>query len=199
MYDIQSSEFQLQRNSLFVTRLGHSKFEAMAAPNETYTPAFPPQTKPHISTGIPFPEACAHHIKDTFHASKVYIIISNSISKTSNFTSLQERLGDLVVGVRYGIKPHTPWDDVLEIVQDMREKEADIIVTLGAGSLTDGAKVISFVCKNRSHIIGTLSNLTLNTQILCGLDLLPAVICVLDLPAHNIIPPSFKENLCGIS
>jgi alcohol dehydrogenase class IV len=48
--------------------------------------------------------------------------------------------------VRKGIKPHTPWDDILEVVQDIREKQADIIVTLGAGSLTDGAKVISFVC-----------------------------------------------------
>ncbi|ESZ97416.1 hypothetical protein SBOR_2194 [Sclerotinia borealis F-4128] len=120
----------------------------MAAPNETYTPAFPPKSKPYISTGIPFPEACAHHIKNTFHASKIYIIVSNSISKTSNFSSLQQQLGDQVVGVRYGIKPHTPWDDILEIVHDMREKEADIIVTLGAGSLTDGAKVISFALAN---------------------------------------------------
>lgn len=118
----------------------------MAAPNETYIPAFPPKSKPYISTGIPFPEACAHHIKNTFHASKVYIIVSNSISKTSNFSSLQQLLSDQVVGVRYGIKPHTPWDDILEIVHDMRERSADIIVTLGAGSLTDGAKVITFVC-----------------------------------------------------
>lgn len=49
------------------------------------------------------------------------------------------------MGVRYGIKPHTPWTDVLEIVKDVDEKRADLIVTLGAGSLTDGAKVISFV------------------------------------------------------
>ncbi|KAA8574507.1 hypothetical protein MFRU_015g00640 [Monilinia fructicola] len=120
----------------------------MAAPKETYTQAFPSKSKPHISTGIPFPEACAHHIKNTFRSSKVYIIVSNSISKTSNFSSLNERLGNLVVGVRYGIKPHTPWDDILEIIHDMREKEADIIVTLGAGSLTDGAKLISFALAN---------------------------------------------------
>ncbi|KAI9643100.1 hypothetical protein NHQ30_008835 [Ciborinia camelliae] len=120
----------------------------MAAPNETYTPAFPPKSKPYISTGIPFPEACAHHIKNTFHASKVYIIVSNSISKTSNFSTLKQRLDDQVIGVRFGIKPHTPWDDILEIVHDIREKEADIIITLGAGSLTDGAKVVSQALAN---------------------------------------------------
>jgi alcohol dehydrogenase class IV len=118
----------------------------MAAQGETYRQAFPPKPKPHISTGIPFPQACAHHIKNTFHASKVYVIVSNSISKTQNYKSLQDALGDKIVGVRLGIKPHTPWDDVLEIVKDVKQKDADIIVTLGAGSLTDGAKVISFVC-----------------------------------------------------
>lgn len=117
----------------------------MAAPGETYQVAFPPKSKPHISTGLPFAAACAHHISNTYHASKVYIIVSNSISRTENLASLQEALGDKIVGVRKGIKPHTPWDDVLEIVKDVQEKGADVIVTLGAGSLTDGAKVISFV------------------------------------------------------
>ena len=115
------------------------------AAQEIYREAFPPKTTPHISTGLPFPQASAHNITNTFHASKVYVIVSNSISKTSNFKSLQDALGDKIVGVRYGIKPHTPWDDVIEIVKDVREKDADIIVTLGAGSLTDGAKVVSFV------------------------------------------------------
>lgn len=34
---------------------------------------------------------------------------------------------------------------MIEVVEDMKAKKADIIVTLGAGSLTDGAKVISWV------------------------------------------------------
>lgn len=117
----------------------------MAGHGETYSLAFPPKPKPHISTGLPFPQAAAHHISNTFKSSKVYVIVSNSISKTSYFKSLQDALGDKIVGVRKGIKPHTPWDDVLEIVLDIREKGAEVIVTLGAGSLTDGAKVISFV------------------------------------------------------
>jgi hypothetical protein len=80
----------------------------MAAKEETYSPAFPPAEKPHISYGLSFPEACAHHITNTFHASRVYVIVSNSISKTDNFTRLQDVLGDKIVGVRRGIKPHTP-------------------------------------------------------------------------------------------
>jgi alcohol dehydrogenase class IV len=125
-----------------------STYPKMAAQGENYRLAFPSVPKPHISTGLPFPAACAHHITNTYHASKVYVIVSNSISKTDNFKKLQEALGDKIVGVRKGIKPHTPWDDVLEIIHDVRSKGATIIVTLGAGSLTDGAKVISFVRNN---------------------------------------------------
>jgi len=117
----------------------------MAAKGETYRPAFPPSEKPHISTGLPFEQACAHHVTSTFHASRVYIIVSHSISKTNAFTRLEKALEGKVVGVRKGIKPHTPWDDIVSIVNDMREKDPDLIITLGAGSLTDGAKAIRFV------------------------------------------------------
>ncbi|RDW61041.1 iron-containing alcohol dehydrogenase-like protein [Coleophoma cylindrospora] len=132
----------------------------MAAEGEVYRLAFPPKTKPHISTGIAFPAATAYHVANTFHASKVYVIVSSSISKTDNFTVLQKALGDKIVGVRKGIKPHTPWDDVLDIIKDLKEKQADLIVTLGAGSLTDGAKVISFALANNATREDDLERLT---------------------------------------
>ncbi|CZT41291.1 related to aldehyde-alcohol dehydrogenase [Rhynchosporium secalis] len=131
----------------------------MAAPNETYRPAFPPNPKPYISIGLPFPEACAHHITHTFRASKVYIIVSNSISQTENFTRLKSALGEKIVGVRKGIKPHTPWDDIVEIVNDVRDKEANVIITLGAGSLTDGAKIVNFALANNISTLDDLSRL----------------------------------------
>ena len=141
----------------------------MAAQGESYRPAFPPKTKPHISTGIPFPAAAAHHITNTYHSSKVYIIVSNSISKTDNFTQLKKGLGDKIVGTRIGIKPHTPWDDLIEIINDIRQKGADAIITLGAGSLTDGAKVITFVrfhYSSRAPIYHHLHNLGFGKQCL---------------------------------
>lgn len=49
------------------------------------------------------------------------------------------------MGVRRGIRPHTPWEEVLEIVEEVRGRGVEVIVTLGAGSLTDGAKVVAFV------------------------------------------------------
>ncbi|KAK4222789.1 iron-containing alcohol dehydrogenase [Podospora fimiseda] len=100
--------------------------------------------KPWVSLGVPFAEACAHHASLTFRAKRVYLIISSSISKTPALRSLKAALGDNIVGIRYRIRQHVPWPDVLEVAVELRDLDADLIVTLGAGSLTDAAKVASF-------------------------------------------------------
>ncbi|TVY31448.1 Dehydrogenase [Lachnellula subtilissima] len=151
----------------------------MAAQGETYRPAFPSKTKPHISTGIPFPAAAAHHVTNTFHASKVYIIVSNSISKTDNFTQLKKVLGDKIVGTRYGIKPHSPWDDLVETTNDIQKTGADLIITLGAGSLTDGVKVITFALANNVSTIDDLAKLAVEAK---TPDLKPPQIPVINIP-----------------
>jgi len=120
----------------------------MTSSKETYKPAFstPP---PHISYGLPFHEACAHHVKQTFKADRPYIIASGSLSRnTDNVEKLKNALeatGALVAGIRKGMTPHTLWSEILEVVRDCREMNADLIVTLGAGSLTDAAKIVALV------------------------------------------------------
>ncbi|KAI0139112.1 Dehydroquinate synthase-like protein [Hypoxylon sp. NC0597] len=120
----------------------------MAAPGEFYFAAFPPRPKPYISHGLTFDKACAHHAENTFHASRIYVVVSRSISKTEAFTALQKALGDKIVGVRYGILPHTPWEDVFAITAELKEKSPDLIVTLGAGSISDGIKLAKFLAAN---------------------------------------------------
>ena len=76
---------------------------------ETYLAAFPPSKSPHpsphVSYGLPFPEACAKHIAETFHATQVYILASNSLSRNTNdlpklHTAIDGRLGEgTVVGI----------------------------------------------------------------------------------------------------
>lgn len=113
---------------------------------------------PDLSSGLRFYEACARHIKDTFHASKVYIVASKSLSSnTDNLDKLISAIGqDQVVGVRRGITPHTPWSEVLQITNECREAGADCVVTLGAGSITDGCKLVVLVCLviNHSYRVG---------------------------------------------
>jgi alcohol dehydrogenase class IV len=120
---------------------------------ETVRPAFADRPRPLLSYGIPFPAAAAHHVVDTFGASKIYIICSGSLARnTDALDRLTTALGpEKVVGRRIGMQSHTLWSEVLEIVHDARRVEADLLLTLGAGSLTDGAKVAALVIPPRHN------------------------------------------------
>ncbi len=125
------------------------------ASGETYVEAFPPGKTPHpspcISYNIPYAEACAKHIDETFHATRVYILVSGTLSdKTDDLPRLHyaidKRLGeDTVVGIKRGVKPHTYYSDILRIVKEAKDANANCLVTLGGGSLTDAAKVVALV------------------------------------------------------
>ena len=126
---------------------------------------------PHISFGLPFDQACAKHAEHTFKAKRSYIIAYGSLSRnTKTVERLQNALGDKVVGVRRGMTPHTLWSEILEVTKAAVDADADLLVTLGAGSLTDGAKIIATVgdidlCSTRQQRLGRII-VTLQLEIL---------------------------------
>lgn len=133
---------------------------------ETVRRAFADREEPKLSYGIPFPAAAARHVDETFHASRVYIICSGSLSRnTDALTRLKDALGDKVAGVRIGMKSHTLWSEVIEITNDARRVNADLLLTLGAGSLTDGAKIVSFVRPSEFVLFGIWIVLTMRLQL----------------------------------
>ena len=115
-------------------------------------PAFSDRSIPYIAYGSDFASLCATHIPSTLNASKAYIICSTSIAKNTNnlqrLTHALEHAGVSVVGTRTGFAPHTRWNQVLDCAKDASEKKPDVLITLGAGSLTDGCKVISWMLAN---------------------------------------------------
>ncbi|KAJ5958214.1 uncharacterized protein N7479_005364 [Penicillium vulpinum] len=116
---------------------------------EVCKPAFEHKQTPMLSYGLPFPEACAKHVGSTFKASRVLIIVSKSIAtNTSALGRLQNALGTLVVSIRVGISAHTPISECVDIINQVEDHEIDCIITLGAGSITDGAKLIRFALAN---------------------------------------------------
>jgi hypothetical protein len=92
--------------------------------SETFRRAFPERETPKVSYGIPFPAAAAQHVEINFQC----------------LTRLYYLLGFI------GMTPQTPWSEVLEITKDSRAANADLLITLGGGSLTDAAELVSFVC-----------------------------------------------------
>jgi len=114
---------------------------------ETLRPAFAGRALPRLSYGLPFPDAAARHVDETFHASRVFVICSASLARnTDSLQRLKDALGPgRVVGERVGMRSHTLWSEVVEVVHAAREVEADLLITLGAGSLTDAAKIVALV------------------------------------------------------
>jgi alcohol dehydrogenase class IV len=112
-------------------------------------PAFEDRPIPYLSFGNKYPSDCADHVENTVGASRVYIIASKSLAtNTDALERLQKTLGDKVVGTRIGMTPHTLWSEILDIVNTVRPLNVDCIVTLGAGSITDGSKIIAWALTN---------------------------------------------------
>lgn len=148
---------------------------------EIVRPAFAGRERPQLSYGIDFPTAAARHVTETFRASRVYVICSGSLARnTDALARLTAALGPKVVGQRIGMKPHTQWSEVLEIVTDARKVQADLLLTLGAGSLTDGAKLVSFALANNVNTAEELETLAEGEK--KRADIVPSTIPIISVP-----------------
>ncbi|CEN61044.1 hypothetical protein ASPCAL07712 [Aspergillus calidoustus] len=130
---------------------------------EIIRPGFADRPLPILSYGIPFPEAAARHIVNTFQARRVYVICSRSLAEK---TSILEELDRVfrtnsisMVGQRIGMKPHTLWSEVLDIAAEARTSEADVFLTIGGGTLTDGAKSVVLALANNARTFEDLHTL----------------------------------------
>jgi len=107
---------------------------------------------PHISYNLPFDKACLKHVEETFAAERVYVLASGSLCRNTKYVEqLRTALGSRVVGSREGMTPHTLWNEVLEVADDCRRLRADLIVTIGGGSLTDAAKIVTLVGEQKHN------------------------------------------------
>lgn len=107
----------------------------------------PSKAFPIITYGLPYDEACAKHLKDSLKCSKPFIIFSGSMSReTDAIQRLTKSIGkEHIAGTHNGMKPHTYYSEVLEIMEEIKSTGADCIITVGGGSLIDGAKGMAFV------------------------------------------------------
>ncbi|SCO90384.1 related to Fe-containing alcohol dehydrogenase [Fusarium oxysporum] len=127
---------------------------------ETTHPAFDNKPTPLISFGQPFQEICLKQVQYRFKSSRVFIIASRSLSKNTSYVEdLKSALGDRIADVHIGISPHTPILEIVDILAEVKPLNIDCIVTLGAGSITDGAKLVRFAIANDTWTeeeVGTL-------------------------------------------
>ncbi|KAK7510682.1 uncharacterized protein IWZ02DRAFT_472244 [Phyllosticta citriasiana] len=130
---------------------------------EIITLPFEGQSHPVASHGLSFEQACAKHVDQDFRASRVYILASGTLARTTYVTrKLQEALGDKVVGVQDGMTPHTLWSEYIEVTKVTKEANADLLITLGGESLIDAAKIVSLALANNATDFPSILNLTNN-------------------------------------
>ena len=86
---------------------------------------------------------------DRLGARRVFIIASRTLSRsTDEVDKLRRALGPRCADVFDAMGPHVPRADVIAATARARQVEADLIVTVGGGSPTDGAKAVALCLAN---------------------------------------------------
>jgi maleylacetate reductase len=82
-------------------------------------------------------------------AERVFLMVSGTLNRTTDeIDKLRRALGNKCAGTFDKMPPHTPRSAVIAAAEQAREAHADLIVTLGGGSITDGAKAVQLCLAN---------------------------------------------------
>jgi maleylacetate reductase len=96
--------------------------------------------------GQPAAPAIAELAKD---ARCVFLMVSGTLNReTDEIDKVRRALGNRCVGVFDKMLPHTPRSAVIAAAEQAREARADLIVTIGGGSITDAAKAVQLCLAN---------------------------------------------------
>ena len=82
-------------------------------------------------------------------AERVFLMVSGTLNRTTDeIAKVHRALGNRFAGLFDHMPPHTPRHAVIEAAEMAREASADLIVTVGGGSITDGAKAVQLCLAN---------------------------------------------------
>jgi maleylacetate reductase len=82
-------------------------------------------------------------------AERVFLMASGTLNRTTDeVAKVRRALGNRFAGLFDRMPPHTPRRAVIEAAAAVRDAGADLIVTIGGGSVTDGAKAVQLCLAN---------------------------------------------------
>jgi maleylacetate reductase len=98
--------------------------------------------------GTPLAEALEEETK-RLDSNAVYVLSSGTLNRQTDVIDTVRRvLGNRLVGVNAKIGAHTPRTDVVAAANEARAANADLILTVGGGSVTDAAKMVGLCLGN---------------------------------------------------
>jgi len=107
---------------------------------------YPPMDR--VIYGVPLAEALAEEVS-RIDARAVYVMASGTLNrKTDVIATVRRVLGNRLAGVCAKIGSHTPRIDVVAATNEARATKADLILTVGGGSVTDAAKMVGLCLGN---------------------------------------------------
>ena len=106
-----------------------------------------PQTQ-RIIYGTPYLEAIEQELS-TSGARRVFVLASGTLARqTQVVRALQDVLGVRCVGLFQDMPAHTPRTAVCQAAHAAKQARADLILTLGGGSITDAGKMVTLCMSN---------------------------------------------------
>ncbi|MCW5747177.1 MAG: iron-containing alcohol dehydrogenase [Alphaproteobacteria bacterium] len=98
--------------------------------------------------GRPAAEAIAEEAR-RLEANRVFLMVSGTLNRqTDEIDRVRRALGNRCVGTFDSMPPHTPRHAVIAAAEQARAAGADLIATVGGGSITDGAKAVQLCLAN---------------------------------------------------
>src|SRR5438876_10615458 len=95
-------------------------------------------------------------------AERVFLMVSGTLNRTTDeIAKVRRALGNRFAGQFDHMPPHTPRHAVIEAAEMAREAGADLIVTVGGGSITDGAKAVQLCLTNNVRSAEAIGGLRL--------------------------------------
>jgi maleylacetate reductase len=98
--------------------------------------------------GHPAAEAIVAQM-DRLGAARAFLMVSGTLNRqTGEIEKIRKALGTRCVATFDAMPPHTPREAVIAAAGQAEAADADLIVTVGGGSITDGAKAVQLCLAN---------------------------------------------------
>jgi len=109
-----------------------------------------------VHYGKPAAQSVAEVVK-AHGAERVFLMVSGTLNRqTDEVEKVCRALGNKCVGTFDKMPAHSPRSAVIAAAAQAREAKADLIVTLGGGSITDGAKAVQLCLANDVTTVAAL-------------------------------------------
>jgi maleylacetate reductase len=97
---------------------------------------------------------------DRLGATRAFLMVSGTLNReTDEIAKIRDSLGPRCAATFDAMPPHTPREAVIAAAEQARAAGADLIVTVGGGSITDGAKAVQLCLANNVRTVDGIDDI----------------------------------------